>query len=151
MKTSATSFAPRAQNVAAENNLYPAWLEQLWRVYEDALPYVANQLERRRAFTDDDKDCLMMHVAALKPRTSSFLNDLNEFQAEHGLPAFTEQDLPLERARAFIRTIPYVRSWRWRVLHPGERRVSSLTTEGSANSAMWARQVKGCSSRWVRR
>jgi hypothetical protein len=65
MKTSATSFAPRAQNIAAENNLYPAWLEQLWQVYESALPNVADQLERRRVLTDDDTVCLMMHVAAL--------------------------------------------------------------------------------------
>ena len=48
---------------------------------------MAGQLENRRALSDDDKECLLMHVAALKPRTSSFLNDLNEYQAGHGLSA----------------------------------------------------------------
>ena len=53
MKHSATSFTPRAQNIAAENDLYPAWLEQLWKVYEGTLPQVADQLERRRALNDE--------------------------------------------------------------------------------------------------
>lgn len=130
MKTSAASFTPRAQAIAAENNLYPAWLEQFWRVYERGLPHVADQLENRRTLSDDDKECLLMHVAALKPRTSSFLNDLNENQAEHGLSAFTEEDLPIERLNAFIRTIPYAMTWRWRVLHPGEKESFVINDRG---------------------
>jgi hypothetical protein len=130
LKTSAASFTPRAQAIAAENNLYPAWLEQLWRVYEGGLPHAADQLENRRPLSDDDKECLLMHVAALKPRTSSFLDDLNEYQAELGLPPFTEHDLPLERARAFIHTLPYAMTWRWRVLYPGEKESFVINDRG---------------------
>jgi hypothetical protein len=35
------------------------------------------------------KPILLLHVSALKPRKTSFLDDLNEFQADNNLPAFT--------------------------------------------------------------
>jgi hypothetical protein len=153
MKISAISFTPRAQSIAAENNLYPTWLEKFWQVYEGSLPHVADQLEHRRVLTDDDKGCLLMHVAALKPRTSSFLNDLNEYQAQNGLPAYTAQELPLERAKAFIRTIPYVSTWRWRVLHPEEKESFVINDRGllrcggvclaQPGQGQWGRRVPG--------
>ena len=74
-----------------------------------------------------DEAYLLLHVSALKPRKTSFLDDLNEHQAIHDLPAFTETDLPIERVQAVLRTLPYAVTWRWRVLLPpqGERFIIS--------------------------
>ena len=82
---STTSFSPRAQAIAAENNLYPPWLEQFWRVYERGLPHAADQLENRRALSDEDKECLLMHVAALKPRTCPFTGSRLDAVIDGGL------------------------------------------------------------------
>jgi hypothetical protein len=39
--------------IAVENNLYPAWLEQFWRVYERSMAHTADQLEHREVLSDD--------------------------------------------------------------------------------------------------
>jgi hypothetical protein len=41
------------------------------------------------ALQPGDETYLLLHVSALKPRKTSFLDDLNEFQADNNLPAFT--------------------------------------------------------------
>lgn len=117
MKTSATSSETSAESIGAQSNLYPASLEQLWQVYENHLPSVAADLERGRTPSNGGEQYLLMHAAALKPRKPSFLDDLNDNQADLGLPPLGQQDLPLERVMSFLRTLPYAETWRWRVLH----------------------------------
>ncbi len=95
MKQPAKTFETTAENVGKENSLYPAWLEKRWHIYEGDFIRVAVDLD----------------VGALQPGDEAFLL------------AFTQTDLPIERVKAVVRTLPYAETWRWRVLLPpqGER------------------------------
>ena len=59
----------------------PAWLEQFWQVCERSLTHVVDQLEQCRVSSNDNKDCLLMRVAALKLRMSSFLKPSGHWRA----------------------------------------------------------------------
>ncbi len=122
MKQPSKTFETTPENVGKQNNLYPAWLEKFWHLYEGDLIRVAGDLDAG-TLNRGDEAYLLLHVSALKPRKASFLDDLNEYQADNNLPAFTETDLPIERVNAVLRTLPYAETWRWRVLLPprGER------------------------------
>ena len=98
-----------------EKNLYPPWVEKLWHLYEGDLIRVAGDLDAD-ALQQGDEAYLLLHVSAFKPRKASFLDDLNDYQASHNLPLFTETNLPIERMKAVQRTLPYAETWRWRVL-----------------------------------
>jgi hypothetical protein len=126
MKQPAKTFQTTPENVGKETSLYPAWLEKFWHVYEGDFIRVAGDLDAG-ALRQGDEAYLLLHVSALKPRKSSFLDDLNEHQASSNLPLFTETDLPIERVKAVLRTLPYAETWRWRVLLPpqGERFIIS--------------------------
>jgi len=45
MKQPAKTFETTPENVGKENNLYPAWLEKFWQVYEGDLIRVADVLD----------------------------------------------------------------------------------------------------------
>jgi hypothetical protein len=126
MKQPAKTFETTPENVGKENSLYPAWLEKFWQLYEGDFIRVAGGLDAD-ALQQGDEAYLLLHFSALKPRKASFLDDLNEYQADNNLPAFTETDLPIERVKAVLRTLPYAETWRWRVLLPpqGERFIIS--------------------------
>jgi len=126
MKKPTKTFQTTPENVGKENNLYPAWLEKFWQVYEGNFIRVADDLDAG-ALQPGGETYLLLHVSALKPRKASFLDDLNEFQADNNLPAFTQTDLPIERVNAVQRTLPYAQTWRWRVVLPpkGERFIIS--------------------------
>jgi hypothetical protein len=119
MKESATAFdeptTPDA--VAKQNNLYPTWLEKIWQSYEGGLPRVIADLERGE-ITSEDAAFLLLHVAALKPRSATFLNDLNEHERQHGLPLTDGATLSVQRVLSMLATVPYAETWRWRVLRP---------------------------------
>jgi hypothetical protein len=117
MKQPAKAFQTTPENVGKENSLYPAWLEKFWQVYEGDLISVAAALDAG-ALQPGDETYLLLHVSALKPRKASFLDDLNEFQADNNLPASTQTDLPIERVNSVLRTLPYAQTWRWRMLLP---------------------------------
>jgi hypothetical protein len=123
MKQPAKTFLTTPENVGKENNLYPSWLEKFWNIYEGDLIRVASDLNvgaflNASVLSPGDEQFLLLHVSALKPRKTTFLDDLNEYQATNGLPAFTDADLPIERVNAVLRTLPYAETWRWRVLKP---------------------------------
>jgi hypothetical protein len=122
IKQPAKTFETTPENVGKENSLYPAWLEKFWQLYEGDFIRVAGDLDAG-APQQSDEAYLLLHFSALKPRKASFLDDLNEYQADNNLPAFTETDLPIERVKAVLRTLPYAETWRWRVPLPpqGER------------------------------
>lgn len=126
MKQPPRTFQTTPENVGKQNSLYPAWLEKFWHVYEGDFIRAAGDLDAG-ALQQGDETYLLLHVSALKPRKSSFLDDLNEHQANNNLPPFTETDLPIERVKAVLRTLPYAETWRWRVLLPpkGERFIIS--------------------------
>lgn len=126
MKQPAKTFQTTPENVGKENSLYPAWRETFWHVYEGDFIRAAGDLDAG-VLQQGDETYLLLHVAALKPRKASFLDDLNEHQASNNLPLFTESDLPMERVKAVLRTLPYAETWRWRVLLPpqGERFIIS--------------------------
>jgi len=126
MKQPAKTFLTTPEKVGKENSLYPAWLEKFWHVYEGDFIHAAGDLDAG-ALQQGDETYLLLHVSALKPRKASFLDDLNEHQANNNLPLFTDTDLPIERVRAVLRTLPYAETWRWRVLLPprGERFIVS--------------------------
>jgi hypothetical protein len=126
LKQPAKTFQTTPENVGKENSLYPAWLEKFWHVYEGDFIRAAGDLDAG-ALQQGDETYLLLHVSALKPRKVSFLDDLNEHQASSNLPLFTETDLPIERVKAVLRTLPYAETWRWRVLLPpqGERFIIS--------------------------
>lgn len=136
MKQPSRTFPTTPENVGKENNLYPAWLEKFWHVYEGDLVRVAGRLAQA-PLDEGDELYLLLHVAALRPRKASFLDDLNEYQENNGLPAVTEIDLPLERLKAVLRTLPYAQTWRWRVLspYPGERFI--LNDQGCCEFSDW--------------
>jgi hypothetical protein len=132
MKQPAKTFLTTPDNVGKESNLYPPWVERFWHLYEGDLIRVAGALDvgaflNASVLQPGDEAYLLLHVSALKPRKASFLDDLNEYQAENGLPAFTEADLPIERVNAVLRTLPYAETWHWRVLLPpdGDRFIIS--------------------------
>ena len=120
MKQPAKTFLTTPENVGKESSLYPAWLEKFWHVYEGDFVRAAGDLDAG-ALQQGDEAYLLLHVSALKPRKASFLDDLNEYQANNNLPAFTETDLPIERVKAVLRTLPYAETWRCRtaVAQPG--------------------------------
>jgi Protein of unknown function (DUF4238) len=126
MKKPAKTFETTPEKVGKENGLYPAWLEEVWQLYEGDFIRVAGDLEAG-ALKEGDEAYLLFHVSALKPRKASFLDDLNEYQSNNNLPAFNETNLPIERVKAVQRTLPYAETWRWRVLLPpqGERFIIS--------------------------
>jgi hypothetical protein len=106
MKQPAKTFQTTPENVGKETSPYPAWLEKFWHVYKGDFIRVAGDLDAG-ALRQGDEAYLLLHVSALKPRKSSFLDDLNEHQASSNLPLFTETDLPIERVKAVLRTLPY--------------------------------------------
>ena len=122
MKQPPKTFETTPDNVGKENSLYPAWVDKFWQLYEGDLIHVAGDLGAE-ALQQGDEAYLLLHISALKPRKASFLDDLNEYQANNNLPPFTDTDLPIERVKAVLRTLPYAETWRWRVLLPphGER------------------------------
>ncbi len=126
MKKPPKTFQTTPENVGKENNLYLPWVEKLWHLYEGDLIRIADDLDAG-ALQQGDEAYLLLHISALKPRKASFLDDLNDYQANHNLPLFTEIDLPIERVKAVLRTLPYAETWRWRVLLPpqGERFIIS--------------------------
>jgi hypothetical protein len=126
MKQPAKTLATTPENVGKENSLYPAWVEKLWCLYEGDFIRAAGDLDAG-ALQQGDEAYLLLHVSALKPRKASFLDDLNDYQAVNNLPAFTDTNLPIERVKAVLRTLPYAQTWRWRVLLPpqGERFIIS--------------------------
>jgi hypothetical protein len=134
MKQPAKTFQTTPENVGKENSLYPAWLEKFWHVYEGEFIRAAGDLDAG-ALQQGDETYLLLHVSALKPRKASFLDDLNEHQASSNLPLFTETDLPIERVKAVLRTLPYGETWRWRVLLPPQGNGSSSGTAACASSA----------------
>ena len=79
-------------------------------------PHPCGRPPRSRAIQPGDEDCLLFHVSALKPCQPDFLDDLNDYQAAHGLPALTTADLDRERVMTILRARNYARTWRWRVL-----------------------------------
>jgi len=117
MKQPPKTFPTTPENIGKENSLYPAWLEHFWHVYEGDLIRAAADLDAG-PLQPGDEGYLLLHVSALKPRKASFLDDLNDYQTDNGLPAFTTTDLPIERLKAVLRTLPYAQTWRWRVLVP---------------------------------
>jgi Protein of unknown function (DUF4238) len=129
MKHPPKTFETTPEKVGKENGLYPAWLEKVWQLYEGDLIRVAAELESG-ALQNGDEAYLLFHVSALKPRKASFLDDLNEHQAEHSLPAFSETDLPIERVKAVQRTLPYAEMWRWRVLLPPQEERFIISDRG---------------------
>ena len=126
MKKPPKTFLTTPENVGKENDLYPAWVEKFWQLYEGDLIRVADGLDAG-TLQQGDEAYLLLHVSALKPRRASFLDDLNDYQANHNQPLFTETILPIERVNAVLRTLPYAETWRWRVLLPprGERFIIS--------------------------
>lgn len=122
MKQPPKTFETTPANVGKENDLYPEWLEKFWHLYEGDLIRLSADLETG-TLQPGDEVFLLLHVAALKPRKVTFLDDLNEYQTSNNLPPFTETDLPIERVKAALRTLPYTETWRWRMLVPpqGER------------------------------
>jgi hypothetical protein len=129
MKQPVKTFETTPENVGKENSLYPAWLEKFWHVYEGDFIRAAGDLDAG-VLRPGDEAYLLLHVSALKPRKTSFLDDLNEHQAIHQLPAFTETDLPIERVKAVLRTLPYAVTWRWRVLLPPQRERFIISDRG---------------------
>jgi hypothetical protein len=96
MKQPPKTFQTTPENVGKENSLYPAWVEKLWNLYEGGLIRVAGNLDAG-ALQQGDETYLLFHASALTPRKASFLDDLNDYQASHNLPLFTETNLPMER------------------------------------------------------
>jgi hypothetical protein len=117
MKRPAKLFPTVPDAVAKENQLYPKWLEKIWHSYEVDLPRVAAALERGQ-ITTDDASFLLLHVAALKPRSTSFLDYLNDYQRRYSLPLADATTLSLERVLSLLATVSYAQMWRWRVLQP---------------------------------
>lgn len=119
LKESATAFEPTTPDaVAKQNNLYPAWLDKIWQSYERELPRVIADLERGQV-TKADASFLLLHVAALKPRSTTFLEDLNEYEQQHGLPLTVDgASLSMQRILSMLATAQYAITWRWRVLRP---------------------------------
>jgi hypothetical protein len=111
------------------NGLYPPWLEKVWHTYEGDLLRVAADLERGR-LTSGDEQFLLLHAAALKPRGQTFIDDLNAHQAEYDLPPFDENALHIERVKTIIRTLHYVTTWRWRVLHAPQDEPFAINDKG---------------------
>jgi hypothetical protein len=70
--------------------------------YEGDLIRVAGDLDAG-AHQQGGEAYFLLHISALKPRKASFLDDLNDYQANHNLPLFTETDLPIERVKAVDR------------------------------------------------
>jgi hypothetical protein len=103
-------------------DLYPKWLNDVWEIYEGAFIGILRAL-RSRSLAPGEEDLLLIHIAALKPRKVTFLDDLNAYQVAHDLPPLTTRDLPYERLAALVRTLPYIETWRWRVIEQaqGER------------------------------
>jgi hypothetical protein len=135
MKKPPKTFLTTPENVGKENNLYPAWVEKLWNLYEGDLIRVAGDLDAG-ALQQGDEAYLLLQVSALKPRKASFLDDLNYYQANHNLPPFTKTNLPIERVNAVQRrTLPYAETWRWRVLCLPRGSGSSSATAACASSA----------------
>jgi hypothetical protein len=106
MKQPQKTFQTTPENVGKEKGLYAPWVEKLWNLYEGDLIRVADDLEAG-ALQQGDEAYLLLHISALKPRKASFLDDLNDYQTNNGLPLFTETDLPIERVKAVLRTLPY--------------------------------------------
>ena len=121
-KKQAKAYDTTPEKIGKDNNLYPGWLEKFWQLYEGDLIRVVADLEDNK-LQPGDEGYLLLHASALKPRKVSFLDDLNDYQAANGLQAFTTTDLPIERVKTVLRTLPYAETWRWRVLMPpqGER------------------------------
>jgi hypothetical protein len=80
MKKPPKTFLTTPENVGKENNLYPAWVEKLWQLYEGDLIRVAGDLDAV-ALQQGDEAYVLLHISALKPRRASFLDDLNDYQA----------------------------------------------------------------------
>lgn len=116
MKQSATPFSTVPDAVAKQKRLYPDWLEKIWHSYEVDLPRIAAALERG-PITNSDASYLLLHVAALKPRSPSFLDYLNNYQRQRNLPMADTATISLERVLSLIATVSYAQTWRWRVLH----------------------------------
>ena len=115
--------------VAKEKRLYPDWLEKIWHNYEDNLPRIAATLERG-SIASSDASCLLLHVAALRPRSPSFLDYLNDHQQQRGFPAINPTTIALERILSLIATASYAQMWRWRVLRPPKSETFIINDRG---------------------
>jgi hypothetical protein len=64
MKQPSKTFPTTPENIGKENNLYPAWLEKFWGVYEGDLIRAAADLDVG-PLQPGDESYLLLHVAAL--------------------------------------------------------------------------------------